>query len=91
MLQTPVTNKKTLERDSTSNVMPTCPHLAKKGRLLFCELFDRHLSTGAPAAETAEPAEQPDQLKGLCVNCEHRLTCTYRRPIGGVWHCEEYE
>jgi hypothetical protein len=28
---------------------------------------------------------------GLCVNCENRETCTYRKPEGGVWHCEEYE
>jgi hypothetical protein len=28
---------------------------------------------------------------GLCVNCEKRETCTYRKPEGGVWHCEEYE
>jgi len=28
---------------------------------------------------------------GLCVNCENRETCTYPKPEGGVWHCDEYE
>lgn len=30
-------------------------------------------------------------LKGLCINCEHRDTCTLPRPETGVWYCEEYE
>jgi hypothetical protein len=28
--------------------------------------------------------------KGLCMNCEERVTCTYPKPEGGVWHCEEF-
>jgi hypothetical protein len=27
---------------------------------------------------------------GLCVNCEHRETCTLPRAESGVWNCEEY-
>ncbi len=27
---------------------------------------------------------------GLCSLCENRPTCTYPKPEGGVWHCEEY-
>lgn len=27
---------------------------------------------------------------GLCVNCENRGTCTLPKPLGGVWHCEEF-
>ncbi len=30
------------------------------------------------------------QHSGLCTNCEERTTCTYPKPEGGVWHCEEY-
>lgn len=29
-------------------------------------------------------------IKGLCVNCENRETCVFPKPLGGVWHCEEY-
>jgi hypothetical protein len=28
--------------------------------------------------------------KGLCSNCEERATCTFPKPEGGVWHCEEF-
>jgi hypothetical protein len=28
--------------------------------------------------------------KGLCRLCEKRETCTYPKPEGGVWHCDEY-
>ena len=27
---------------------------------------------------------------GLCSNCDHRETCTYPKPEGGIWRCEEY-
>ena len=29
-------------------------------------------------------------FKGLCRNCQNRDTCTFPKPEGGVWHCEEY-
>lgn len=29
-------------------------------------------------------------LRGLCVNCDHRYYCTYPKPPGGVWSCDEY-
>jgi hypothetical protein len=35
-------------------------------------------------------AAGPDTFMGLCRNCEKRLTCTYPKPAGGVWHCDEY-
>jgi len=28
--------------------------------------------------------------RGLCRNCENLEGCTYAKPEGGVWHCEEY-
>jgi len=31
-----------------------------------------------------------DGCKGLCSICENSRTCTYPKPEGGVWHCEEY-
>jgi hypothetical protein len=37
---------------------------------------------GAPEKGTGE-------LKGLCVQCARRQTCTYPKPAGGVWHCDE--
>ena len=32
-----------------------------------------------------------ERSKGLCMNCDHRFTCSYPVPEGGVWQCEEYE
>jgi len=37
---------------------------------------------------TMEPATGVD--KGLCRNCTNRETCTFPKPEGGVWHCDEY-
>jgi hypothetical protein len=34
--------------------------------------------------------EDADGYKGLCCICEDRESCTYPKPEGGVWHCEEY-
>jgi len=28
--------------------------------------------------------------KGLCATCEEYPTCSFAKPEGGVWHCEEY-
>jgi hypothetical protein len=38
-----------------------------------------------------EHQDKKPVLKGLCINCEHRFTCTLPRPETGVWYCEEYE
>jgi hypothetical protein len=38
----------------------------------------------------ATPKETPRYF-GLCFNCKHTETCTFPKPAGGVWHCEEYE
>jgi hypothetical protein len=37
------------------------------------------------------PSRIPSQYyMGLCTTCEERATCTYPKPEGGVWHCEEF-
>lgn len=52
--------------------------------------------TGIEAArQTADEsfgggAPSQSVLRGLCVNCNHRRYCTYPRPPGGVWSCDEY-
>lgn len=44
----------------------------------------------AKPAPQAEPPEQPSRFKGLCRTCGNRETCTFPKPAGGVWHCEEF-
>jgi len=34
--------------------------------------------------------EDSGKFIGLCSNCDNRRTCTFPKPEGGVWHCEEY-
>ena len=46
--------------------------------------------TVSPLKSIAE-GENPGGHAGLCVNCGQRETCTFPKPEGGVWHCEEYE
>ena len=29
--------------------------------------------------------------KGLCMNCKNLEHCTFPKPDGGVWRCDEYE
>ena len=79
---------------STCSHAETCGTRSTPQRpIFFCELFEVFAPPPvvAPAA-AREPAPRHDagEYKGLCVNCEHRSTCTLPRPEGGIWHCEEY-
>jgi len=62
--------------------------------ILYCEEFDSGLTPVSPhkPAKKAQAVETKEDhgLKGLCVNCENRQTCTFQKPESGVWHCEEY-
>lgn len=90
---------------STCNNVSTCFYFATRGPALFCELYDDHVNGAPPVSQSrlvrtppraerrrpaATPPQKPVVLKGLCVNCEHRDTCTFPKPPGGVWRCEEY-
>ena len=68
-----------------------------------CEEFTvgEVVSTESRAMASAdERLQSQDRLKkeptgeaplGLCRTCVHAATCTFNRPEGGVWHCEEFE
>lgn len=43
-----------------------------------------------PSAPASDAPCEPTDLKGLCVNCENRFDCSFPKPPGGVWHCQEY-
>ena len=34
--------------------------------------------------------EEDEKKLGLCCTCEHKDDCTFQKPEGGVWRCEEY-
>jgi len=51
---------------------------------------------GAQKAAREEPGAaeaNPDTgcARGLCRTCAKRESCTFPKPEGGVWHCEEFE
>ena len=78
----------------------TCLHEEQclKGRslecpIVHCELFDcGPPAAAAPVSAMAVVAVRvaDPEARGLCVNCDHRLTCKLPRLEGGIWHCEEY-
>jgi hypothetical protein len=60
----------------------SCDEFLGAGRALPCPERSLPASVGEPPGETAE-------VKGLCRGCANRPTCTYPKPAGGVWHCDE--
>jgi hypothetical protein len=50
--------------------------------------------TDPPASAEPRPSsnngDRSTKFLGLCSNCDNRETCTYPKPEGGVWRCEEY-
>ena len=65
---------------------------------LYCEEFEIDKSPSAKIAGKEKPSPTPPvdanedsgKFIGLCSNCDNRRTCTFPKPEGGVWHCEEY-
>lgn len=63
------------------------------GIVWHCEEFNDFVEPAAmnPTPPMSASEAIGEQLwMGLCVNCEHRVGCSYLKPEGGVWHCEEY-
>ena len=68
----------------------------------FCEEFEANPTpsvnpvlgtTVKPLVEQSKDTssrKKQAKYEGLCVNCAHRESCTFPKPEGGVWHCEEY-
>ena len=84
---------------STCNHLDGCSYRSRwKGPVMHCEEFDDWVPSVARVVSPRETevaasnlGDKEDVSVGLCVNCEHRLTCTFPKPDGGVWHCEEWE
>jgi hypothetical protein len=59
----------------------------------FCDEFEERPSARAQQAarvvtSRASSDDEPE-LKGLCRHCAIRITCTFPKPEGGIWHCDE--
>jgi hypothetical protein len=63
----------------------------------FCEEYDGEEDKPAPSVVRDEKVVDQDALAdrekypGICSTCANRETCTFPKPEGGVWQCEEYE
>ena len=88
----------------TCNNVATCFHRRRHNQPVWqCEEFDDSDLTEEKQKDNANMQkvsieevndnydEHPDNLGGLCSSCKHREVCTYSKPEGGVWCCEEYE
>ena len=88
---------------STCDTASTCTFPRDPERpIMHCDELDSHrvdivAVERVPRAEPVSPKalseakqEELGKYKGLCVNCENRETCTFPKPEGGVWHCDEY-
>ncbi len=88
---------------STCDTASTCTFPRDPERpIMHCDELDSYKDDVAavervPRAEPVSPKaiseatqKQLDRHQGLCVNCENRECCTFPKPEGGVWHCDEY-
>lgn len=75
---------------------PECSFLKNSNaNVIHCEEFDFYVPGTAGDTLLNNPQSKPkskdrDWTKGLCGNCFNIETCTFLKPEGGVWHCEEY-
>ena len=88
---------------STCKNAPTCAYLeGTRDPVLQCEEFEPYETPEkkvrrdtCPSRRVASAADaeggESATLMGLCKSCEHRKDCQYRKPEGGVRHCEEFE
>jgi len=88
---------------SCCSYAPDCTYPRESGRpILECNEFD---GISPPLNKMMKWMEKPlvnrfsgpipdaqrlSILRGLCAYCDGLNTCTYPKPEGGVWHCEEY-
>ena len=67
-----------------------CEEYAPDGRT-FSEIVEVTAPTPTKKASlVVKKTEEEAVVEGLCETCAYRETCTFPRPEGGVWHCEEY-
>jgi len=70
----------------------TCTFTKPKDGVLSCEEYEctTKKSKERPPPQPKPQAKTEKKFKGLCVNCNHRETCTFTKPKDGVLSCEEY-
>ena len=87
-----------LDLCATCRHADTCTYRGDGNRPVhFCEEFEAEVAESAPPVVSHEETVDQDtiadseQYLGICSTCERRETCTFPKPEGGVWQCEEFE
>jgi hypothetical protein len=86
----------TYPRDSERPVHYCCEHEGYQeceGSVSLALLRTGNIFSLPSDSVTTSPTTERDSGmdKGLCKNCGNRETCTFPKPEGGVWHCDEYQ
>ena len=62
--------------------------------ILQCEQFEMAFpeAVSPPARPYVRTRDEYESngYAGICSTCAHRATCTYPRPEGAIWRCEDY-
>jgi hypothetical protein len=80
----------TFPRDPERPVME-CDEFDGTEKLEMLIASQRSLAASIPSAAVFTEERNPGTPRGLCRNCKNLSKCTYPKPEGGVWHCDEYE
>ncbi len=83
---------------SNCNNEADCKYLENCDQPVFhCDQYDGYApppkkrgKVSGQRSQTKPVNEESFPYKGLCRDCENRKTCTFPKPEGGVWHCDEY-
>lgn len=96
----PLPNQSVYKTRTARDLCETCAHMETcslrempTAPVHQCEEYDDGSRTAVLTEVRADKAPRTAPVAvgvGLCVNCEHRATCTLPRPASGVWNCEEY-
>jgi hypothetical protein len=82
----------------TCNHAGVCTFPRREGQpVLSCDEFEGASNVAVPTA-AVQRFDNPvavvadrQSCPGLCGICARRETCTFPKPDGGVWHCDEFE
>lgn len=96
MLEVPPRRRVDKGMCSTCENARDCTHARGAGiPILECDdappLEIAYVSPVGVAQGTRAPIPMRSAGKGLCATCDRRHDCTYPKPEGGVWRCEEFE
>ena len=83
-------------RDPDQRIHYCCEHdgyQESEGSVSLALLGTGRIFSHLPTSQARSVADETlsAAYKGLCRSCQNRESCTFPKPEGGVWHCEEYQ